>query len=144
VSIDGNTAAVVFDPSAATTLPPGFHEPMPSPDGRVLAGHYADSDRRGERIALVPLGSPGAPKLFPALPPNARWSPDGRSLVYFDTRRGVSNIWRQSVAGGDPTQVTAFTSDQIFAYAASTGQRPLAVVRGTVISDVVLISDRAR
>jgi Tol biopolymer transport system component len=144
IAIDGGEPSSVFDDSTrpAESLPPGFHEPMPSPDGRMMAGHYTDPERRGERMVVVPLDSKSAPILFPSIPPNARWAPDGRSLIYTQTARGVSNIWRQPVPSGTPAQITRFASDEIFYGTVSPDGSRIAVVRGGVTSDVVLVSDR--
>ena len=146
ISVDGGSPAPAFDSEAAAAkeaLPPGFHEPMLSPDGTTIAGHYNDLAARGERVALVPV-SGGAAKLFPTVPPNASWTPDGKALVYVDTRAGVSNVMRQPIAGGTATPLTSFGSEQIFNYALMPDQRQLGAVRGRVSSDVVLISTGKR
>jgi len=139
VSIDGGTSTTVFATDDATALPPGFHEPMLSPDGSLVAGHYTDAAARAERIALVPLAG-GPARLFPAVPASATWAPDGKALIYIDTRGGISNLMRQPVAGGTPTPLTKFTAEQIFTYALSPDQHQVGMVRGHVSADVVLIS----
>jgi Tol biopolymer transport system component len=139
VSIEGGTPVAVFEAGPGAALPPGFHDPMASPDGSIIAGHYVDAAARGERMALVPVKGGGA-KLLPNVPPNATWAPDGQSLIYVDTRAGVSNLMRQPIAGGAATPLTKFTSEQIFFYALSPDQRQLGLVRGHVNSDVVLIA----
>lgn len=72
------------------------------------------------------------------------WAPDSRSVMFVKTLGGVSNIWSQSIAGGALQPVTRFTSDRIFSYAWSRDGKQLAVVRGSTISDVVLISGLQR
>jgi hypothetical protein len=143
VGIDGGTPEPVFSADIikrlGQPLPPGFHEPMPSPDGALIAGHYSDDVSRGERVAIVSLAG-GAVKLLPTVPPSATWAPDGKSLVYIDTRGGVSNLLHQPLAGGAALPITTYTAEQIFAYAVSPDRKQLAVVRGRVASDVVLIS----
>ena len=79
-----------------------------------------------------------------SIPNNDQWSPDGRSLLLFDTLRGVSNLSRQPVAGGAPVPLTRFDSDVIFRYTMTTDGKQLAVARGATISDVVLITSRAQ
>ncbi len=142
VSIDGGQFEPVFSGGLLAriggTLPARFHEPMPSPDGSAVAGHYQAA--RGERIAVIPMQS-GTVKLFDSVPPSGTWSPDGKALLYIETRDDVSNIMRQPVAGGPPAPLTHFTADQIFGYAISTDQKRLAIVRGRVTSDAVLVSD---
>lgn len=143
VSIDGGAPEPVFSAEAikrlSEPLPQGFHEPMPSPDGALIAGHYADQAARGERIVLIPVAG-GAMKRLNTVPANAAWAPDGKSMVYIDTRAGVSNLMRQPIAGAAATPMTTYTSEQMFSYAVSPDQKQVAVVRGRVASDVVLIS----
>jgi Tol biopolymer transport system component len=140
VSIDGGTPEPLDDLTAGgRTLPPLFHEPIPSPDGRIFAGHYQDPDAQGERIALLSVDPKVPERRFPTVSPNARWAPDGRSLLFFS--RG--NLFRQPVAGtAPPLQVTKFSDGQIFAFAMSADQKQLAIVRGQVSSDVVLVTKR--
>jgi serine/threonine protein kinase/Tol biopolymer transport system component len=144
IPIDGGEAVPIGVPAAgaaAHPLPEEFHEPVPSPDGRMIAGHYTDRDQRGERIAIVPLDG-GPPTRFPTVRIPAQWSVDGKSLLYQVTRLGASNLWRQPVAGGAAVQVTQFSDESIFGYAWSAGQSRWAIVRGNISSDVVLVSER--
>jgi hypothetical protein len=62
--------------------------------------------------------------------------PDGKSLIFHDR----VNLFRQSTAGGPPSQITRFTGDRIFAFAMAFDQKQLALVRGQVVSDVVLVT----
>jgi hypothetical protein len=54
-----------------------------------------------------------------------------------EPRRSIQS--RARLSGGAPEQITDFGSDRIFAFAQSHDGRRLAVARGTVQSDVVLI-----
>jgi hypothetical protein len=58
-----------------------------------------------------------------------------------DNHGGVSNIWRQPLAGGKLVQLTDFRTEQIFTFAWSFDGKQLAASRGTTMSDIVLISD---
>jgi serine/threonine protein kinase/Tol biopolymer transport system component len=122
--------------AAGRPLPPGFHEPIPSPDGKALAGHYQDPEKNGERIVVLSTDTSAPERRFPDVPANARWAPDGRSLVF--SRSG--NLYQQPIAGGPPAQVTKFTGDRIFSFAVSMDQKQLGFVRGQVVSDVVLVT----
>jgi eukaryotic-like serine/threonine-protein kinase len=143
VPIAGGTSEPLFADAVKARLleplPKDFHDAMPSPDGLSIAGHYLDGQQGGERIVVIPVQG-GALKRFTAMPPSASWWPDGKSLVYIDTRAGISNLVRQPLAGGPVAPVTKFTAEQIFGYAVSPDQKHLALVRGRVSSDVVLIS----
>ena len=126
---------------AAKPLPEGFHQPVSSPDGRMIAGHYNSREPRGERIAVVPLDG-GAPRLFSNVPVPAEWSGDGRSLLYLVARDGATNLWRQPIAGGPAVALTRFSDEMIYRFSSSPDQKRWAVVRGTVASDVVLVTER--
>jgi Tol biopolymer transport system component/tRNA A-37 threonylcarbamoyl transferase component Bud32 len=144
IAIEGGTP----EPLAASlgggsiTLPEGFHEAWPSPDGRMFSGHYPDRERRGERMVVITPGTTEGVVRLPSVPVPAAWSPDSRSLLYVSTVRGVSNLWRHPIGGGTAVQVTKFANDRIFRYALSHDRRRLAVVRGEVSRDVVLVSER--
>jgi Tol biopolymer transport system component/predicted Ser/Thr protein kinase len=145
VSIDGGTPAPLFDAEArklmSERLPADFHDPTQSPDGLTIAAHYTDNEAGGERILLVPLAG-GPMKRLKTVPPSAQWWPDGKSLVYIDGRGGLMNLARQPIDGGAPIPVTKFTDEQIFTYSMSSDQKHIALVRGRVSSDVVLISSK--
>jgi eukaryotic-like serine/threonine-protein kinase len=143
IPVDGGDPEPIAIPAATgASQPPldNFHDPQPSPDGKMVAGHYDDREQRGERMAVVPLDG-GAPTRFPTIRVPAYWSPDGKSLLYLVTRLGAANLWRQPVAGGTPVQVTRFSDEDIFRYALS-GDGRWAIVRGKISADVVLVSDR--
>jgi Tol biopolymer transport system component/tRNA A-37 threonylcarbamoyl transferase component Bud32 len=72
------------------------------------------------------------------------WTADSRTLLYVQTRSGVSNIWQRSLDGGEAKPLTNFNSDQfqqMGSVAMSRDGKKLAVVRGYTTSDVVLIKD---
>lgn len=69
-----------------------------------------------------------------------RWTPDGRSLAYVDTRN-PSSIISQAIEGGPLRQLADFKPDRIFSFAWSRDGKQLAVARGTVNEDVILISN---
>ena len=69
-----------------------------------------------------------------------RWTPDSRALAYIDPRRNF-NIESQPVDGDPPSQLTNFDTDRIFRFAWSRDGKQLAMTRGNVSRDVVLISN---
>jgi Tol biopolymer transport system component len=95
-----------------------------------------------ERIAVMPVNDPGKATLFPNIFVNAQWSPDSRSIVWFDNRRQMGNLYRQAVAGGPVVQVTRFDDQTIYSFAYSPDGRQVAISRGATISDVVLMTSR--
>jgi eukaryotic-like serine/threonine-protein kinase len=115
--------------------------PALSPDGKHFAYPYWDEQAQTTRTAVVSFADGRRVKTFDALPLALKWSPDSRSLCYIDTRGGVSNLWAQALAGGAPRRLTDFRSDELFAFAFSPDGRQLALARGNVTRDVVLIKD---
>lgn len=69
-----------------------------------------------------------------------QWSGDGRSLYFLSMRDKTSNIFRQPIDGGPPTQVTDFTDGLIFNFAFSPDGSKLLLSRGTFNRDVVLLT----
>jgi eukaryotic-like serine/threonine-protein kinase len=115
--------------------------PALSPDGRHFAYGYWDEAAQTAKIAVLPFEGGPAVAAFDNIPLNIKWTADGRALAYVDTRGGISNIWAQPLAGGQPRQLTDFESDEVFGFAWSSDGKQLAVARGFVSRDVVLIKD---
>jgi hypothetical protein len=69
------------------------------------------------------------------------WSPDGKAFQYSLTRNGVSNLWEQPLTGGLAKQLTHFKSEQISDFVWSHDAKRLALARGKLNSNVVLISN---
>ncbi len=118
--------------------------PIVSPDGKWIACFYQDEKGDGNRVALLPFAG-GEPRVIEEMASPElgllRWSPDSRALTYIVTRDSVSNIWSQSIDGGQTRQLTGFTTDRIFRYAWSRDGKHLACERGQIINDIVLIGN---
>jgi Tol biopolymer transport system component len=121
-----------------------------SPDGKLLAYLFSEGIAPGSppnRIAVAPFEGGEPIKTFEISPGlgGARtilhWSQDGRSLLYTVIDNNVSNIWSQPIDGGKPVQLTNFKWDIITAFDWSRDGRQLAVSRGLLIRDAVLISN---
>ena len=66
---------------------------------------------------------------------------DGKSIVYTVRERGVDNLWHQALDGSGRHQLTHFTSDLIARFAFSADGTKLAVDRGHLESDAILIQE---
>jgi Tol biopolymer transport system component len=117
--------------------------PAISPDGKWVAFAFVGPSPTG--IGIIPDTGGQPVKTFhfsyssPGGTPVLRWSPVGDAIDYIDSRNGVANIWRQPLDGGQPRQISDFTSGLIFNFAWSTDGKGLAVARGSTTSDVVRI-----
>lgn len=118
--------------------------PSISPDGKLIACNYLNEVSRKWQIAIIPFDG-GQPSFLGYLDPSSarpiRWTPDGRAVAYAVTRSGISNLWSQPLDGGPPKQLTDFRDGLIFDFAWSRDGKQLALSRGVVNSDVVLISN---
>ncbi|HTG91301.1 MAG TPA: DUF5050 domain-containing protein, partial [Pyrinomonadaceae bacterium] len=115
--------------------------PVVSPDGKLIASYYAADETGAGKLAVFPFEGGPPMKLFDIVSPSIRWTADGRSLTYIVDRKGISNIWKQSLDGGAATQLTDFKTDRIFWFDWSPDYKQLAFIRGAVSSDVVQISE---
>ncbi|HUQ34577.1 MAG TPA: protein kinase [Pyrinomonadaceae bacterium] len=137
VPIDGGTTVQLTD---YVTFKPSV-----SPDGKLIALIFIDEQVQPKRSRVGIISIDGGKPLHVLDIPLSRgrfvWTLDNRSIIYSQTQAGVSNLWRQPIEGGKPTQLTDFNSDQIFWFDYSGDRHQLALARGTQVSDVVLIND---
>ncbi|PWT82712.1 MAG: hypothetical protein C5B44_01705 [Acidobacteria bacterium] len=135
VPIEGGTPERVSDKLAT--------QPAISPDGKLIACRYREESLSPFQLGILSLDTGQKVKAID-LPPTAntsaalQWTADGRSVLYIDTRGGVSNIWSQPM-DGPAKQLTNFRTDQIFAFDWSRNGRQLLLARGNTTNDVVLI-----
>ena len=127
--------------------------PSLSPDGRQLAVFYRDPGPKSPSRILIFPAEGGEPVRSLDPPPDANeplfgapdqplgWAPDGRALDFVLTRDGASNIWRLSLDGGKPRQLTHWKSDWILQFAWAPDGRQLAATRVTGTFDLVLIQN---
>ena len=136
---DGGTPTKVADGSAFNL--------RVSPDGTSLAYIGLDPQTNRLRLTILALDS-GAPVKTFDLPVTSgallSWLPDSRSVVYEDSRGGVSNLWRLPLDGGPPAQITDFKSDEINFFAYSRDGKQLALSRGNMTRDALMISDEVK
>jgi len=118
-----------------------------SPDGKFLAYTYEEFTTLKVKVAIIPssggpplktMDAPGA--LYGAAGQMLNWSPNGKSLEYFWSHNGASNIWEQPLDGGQPRQRTFFTSGQISDFSWSNDKKRIFFVRGENSADVVLLT----
>lgn len=137
ISIDGDSLKQLTDYPAVA--------PVLSPDATELACSFVDAQALRYRAGLLgPEGGWPVKSLDLArysLLHGLRWTPDGKALAYVDTRKGISNIWRLPLDGSPADQITDFKSDEIFSFEWSHDGQWLALARGSVTSNVVLVKD---
>jgi Tol biopolymer transport system component len=138
MSVDGGTPTEI---GSAAGGGGGVHI---SPDGKFVAYDIQEGSPVPQlKYAVIPASGGSALQTFPrpsgSSPP--RWSPDGKGLQFLLTRKGASNVWEQPLAGGEPHQITDFTSGHIFGFSWSRDGKQLFVAKGMRTSDVVLISN---
>ena len=131
VAIDGGETEQIIDENALRVAI--------SPDGKWIASAYFQPTV--VKFAIYPIEG-GEPHRILDLSGYyyIRWTPDGRALAYVD-QKNLSNIQTQIIEGGPSRQLTNFKSDLIFSFAWSRDGKQLALARGTVNKDVVLISN---
>ncbi len=121
-----------------------------SPDGRTAA--CLSKEGKGEapiQLSVISLDDGRFLQTFPLvggvaspdLTPVLRWTADGTAIGYIATRNGISNIWLQPLAGGEPKQFTDFSAERIFSFDWSKDGKQIIYSRGVVRNSLVLIED---
>ncbi|HEY6230273.1 MAG TPA: protein kinase [Pyrinomonadaceae bacterium] len=138
--VEGGTPAKVTDGFAV--------RPVVSPDGKWL-GYWQNDGQPGSswRVGLFSVESGKQVRTFDVASTVQigwdkllRWSADSQSLTYVDNRGGKENIWAQPITGGPAKQLTNFNESKIFSFDWSRDGN-LVVSKGTITSDVVLVTD---
>jgi DNA-binding winged helix-turn-helix (wHTH) protein/Tol biopolymer transport system component len=117
-----------------------------SPDAKYIAYPYTayTGARPGRHLAIIPAAGGAPVKQFDTQGEGwdvgPYWTPDSTGLEYLQLHNGVSNVWQQPLAGGGPRQVTRFTTGRIFDFTFSGDHTELFLTRGSVTSDVILLS----
>jgi serine/threonine protein kinase len=156
LSLQGNTVCltrVAVNGGRPVVLSKGHNDVLGlrySPDGREIADlEWSDENgtlvirnaQNGQALRSFELPA-GFDPPFNSAGWILRWTPDGRALTYALQKGDGSsvNLWRQSLAGGVPHQITNFP-DEIVAYDWSPDGKQLALTRNTESRDVVLITN---
>lgn len=138
LSIEGGTPTPLVLPGNA-----GVDWATVSPDGQRIAYMYPDHNPQEAtwRITVIPVTGGKPPNVYDA-PGEAfdlEWSPDGKGLRYLSTWRGVTNVWEQKIAGGEPKPITHFTEGLVFDFCWTRDGHTLIILKGDINQDVVLI-----
>src|SRR6266568_8214857 len=120
-----------------------------SPDAKLAAfSSYRLGDPK-EKLAVVSLDAAQTPKLLEMEKPResafpdsrVRFARDGKAVVYSVRTGNADNLWLQPLDGAPGHQITDFKSELIRDFDWSPDGRKIAILRGHIDSDVVLIRD---
>jgi serine/threonine protein kinase/Tol biopolymer transport system component len=118
--------------------------PVVSPDGTLVACWWWSPPKSAAKIAIIPFSGGDPRKIIDPLPGvdplPVRWTSDGQSLVYCVTPNNISNVWRQPINGGPPSQLTDFKSETIQGFDWSKDDR-LLLTRGFTAREIVVMED---
>jgi len=130
---DGSGAPMTIP---AQRVQPGV--PAISPDGQQIAYSTLD-DRNQTATGVCDVATCTARRTLPPLT-RPKFMADGRAIAYLDGAT-QTNIWIQPLDGSAPHQLTHFADDgkTIWDYAWSTDGKRLAVARGSISNNIVLL-----
>jgi eukaryotic-like serine/threonine-protein kinase len=130
VSIDGGeTVRIVDRTSTGVAI---------SPDGKWIASGIFEPT--AIKAAIYPIEGGEPHKILDILSWFIRWTPDGRALAYLD-EKNLSSLSTQPIDGGPPKQLIDVKPDRVFCFAWSRNGKQLALARGALNKDVVLITN---
>ncbi len=112
-----------------------------APDGKTFACWYKTDEKSPWKIAVFPIEGGEPLKILDITPVSpVHWTPDAQAISFVKTVEGVSNIWSQPLNGGEPKQITDFTTEQILNFDWSNDNQ-LICSRSITNRDTLLISN---
>jgi serine/threonine protein kinase len=147
VSIQGGTPEIV----PGTTAPGTFVDVGLdiSPDGKLLAFPMLESGQKPELhrsnvLLNLDAGQEPPRRMLdpdPRVSDCARFTPDGKAVVYPIRANGADNLWLQPLEGPGGRQLTNFSFGTISTFEFSPDGKTLGVMRSHIDSDVILVRD---
>lgn len=129
--------------SPETILPTAQGQVDVSPDGKRLV--YFEVRELDHKLMLDTYSLEDKKIAYHDIDSRATWplafAPDGKSVVYAVRDKGVSNLWMQPLDGSVAHQFTHFTSEGIEKFHFSKDGGEIAIQRGHLESDAVLLRD---
>jgi serine/threonine protein kinase len=135
IPVEGGPAeTVIEDPSSGFSL---------SPDGQFVS--TLDVRELDHKLVLNIFSITDKKTTYHNIDPRAsdpvRFAPEGNAVVYKVREKGVDNLWLQPLDGSPYRQLTHFTAERISMYAFSRDGSRIALERGHMESDAVLLRD---
>jgi Tol biopolymer transport system component len=105
-------------------------------------------ERSKAHLAILGMDGHGTPRLLDPNPRiitgslhggGARFSPDGKSLVYAIKEKGIGNLWQQPLDGRPGHALTNYSSDLVSQFRFSPDGKTTAIERTHTASDVVVL-----
>ncbi len=120
------------------------NSPVYSPDGKKIACILPSRHiEKPGNLAIIPIDGGEPLKTFPVKKfswssETIRWKPDGTAIIFHNEK---TNLWEQPIAGGEPKQLTDFSSGYIRNFNYSNDGNKIFISRGETFVDVVLIKN---
>lgn len=128
-----------------------------SRDERMLAAYGTVVDKatstyrnsiavlNSDSLSAPPLVIPADPRIVVANNVAPQFTPDSQAIVYgIRGENNVDNLWLQPLDGKPGRQITQFTTEEIRGFGWSPDGKKLAIGRGHLESDVVLIRETSK
>jgi dipeptidyl aminopeptidase/acylaminoacyl peptidase len=149
---DGGIMRQALDPNAPATAAlanPKVFGALLSRNGKQIGyPHFVtQGDRMVMQLGIAPVNDQGdigpLTASYEPIPgvTEGRWGYNDANLVVLVTRNGVSNILDQSYSDLPPKPLTQFDTGRILSFDISPDGKQLAIGRGDVIGDAVLLAD---
>ncbi len=112
-----------------------------SPDEKMLAYVARDPDSRRGKLFIRRLDDSKILQSFDAeISRETHWTRDGKTVTYVVNAGDQSEIYNQSVSGGQPKLLARFSGERIYWFDWSMDGKKLAIAKGKDINDIVLMS----
>ncbi|MGE3467380.1 MAG: hypothetical protein AB7J13_10650, partial [Pyrinomonadaceae bacterium] len=125
-------------------LPPTEQYWVPSPDTRLAAVTYLDKTDDRFKLAVVQIGTEQPETILDAWPIYIlKWTPDSKSLIYREREAGeapYSLLWQHEIDTNTKKPILDVSPDIIVDAAWSANRDRIAVIRGKLVTDAVMMT----
>ena len=133
----GLTETVIYAPTGFYALSPDgktiVKDEVRDSDHQLMLALYSIEEKKKSYIEYDQRGLGGYAFL-----------PDGKSVAYVVREKAVDNLWTRPVDGSASRPLTHFTSESIYSFRYSPDGAKVAIERGHMESDAVLLRDASQ
>lgn len=119
--------------------------PKPSPDGKLIACFYANSEKEKVKLTLLSTENGEIVKQFDTSLnenfPIINWTNDSKNLLLAVNQNKNTSLWKQPALGGQAEKLREWQNDSIFRFAVSADGKKIFYEKGIETNTILILQD---